>query len=404
MKRILQRLLIASISTICVLPAPAAADAEGADDAVKLEWNTRLRHESVDDDATARAAAASTMRLRLGARAHFGTGWSALVEGEGIVALDNEYNSGANGSTRYPVIPDAEGAQLNQAWISWRNELTAGTLGRQRILLDNQRWVGNSGWRQNEQTFDAAALEWKPSSAVTARYFWLDRVHRVNGDDARDRLARERQLDTHLLDVAFVRGSQQWGAYRYAHKDRDVPGASTLTTGGRWTGNQVKEGTGWGWRLEAARQVAHANNPIDFAHSYWMIEPTLTRSHLTWRAGWEHLGGNGRHALQTPLATLHPFNGWADKFLVTPAGGLEDRYVGASGAFGQGELASKLKWALTWHDYRSDVGGRYGSEWDASLSFPVRGKITGLLKLAEYQSEGFACDTTKLWLQFEWVH
>ena len=33
------------------------------------------------------------------------------------------------------------------------------TLGRQRINLDDQRWVGSVGWRQNEQTFDAVRVE-----------------------------------------------------------------------------------------------------------------------------------------------------------------------------------------------------------------------------------------------------
>ena len=33
------------------------------------------------------------------------------------------------------------------------------TTGRQRINLDDQRFVGSSGWRQNEQTFDAARVE-----------------------------------------------------------------------------------------------------------------------------------------------------------------------------------------------------------------------------------------------------
>ncbi|MGL1204265.1 alginate export family protein, partial [Vibrio parahaemolyticus] len=33
------------------------------------------------------------------------------------------------------------------------------TVGRQRITLDDQRWVGNAGWRQNEQRFDAARIE-----------------------------------------------------------------------------------------------------------------------------------------------------------------------------------------------------------------------------------------------------
>ena len=398
------KLLFASITAICALPALAAA-AESAPlvSPVTLEWNTRLRHESVDDDAFPRNADVTTLRLRLGMRARLGAGWSAFVEGEGVTALDDGYDSGANGRAGYPLIADPSGAELNQAWIGWRNAQGAATFGRQRVLIDNQRWVGNVGWRQNEQTFDAAVLEWKPSSAVTAHYYWLDRVHRVNGDHARDPLARERNLDTHLLDVAIVDGGQQWGGYAYAHEDRDVPMASSLTTGMRWSGNRVHDGNGWSWRLEAARQREHANNPLDFAHSYWLLEPSLTSHGVTWRAGWEHLGGNGRHALQTPLATLHAFNGWADKFVVTPAGGLEDRYLAAAGKFGRGAHAGKFNWAASWHDYRADTGGRYGREWNASVGFPVHGPVNGLVKLADYRSGGFARDTTKLWLQLEWV-
>ncbi len=401
---------ITAITACSAFAAPlaraASSDAVAPTSPVTLEWNARLRHESVADDAFVRDAEATTLRLRLAMRARLGAGWTAFVEGEGIAALDNGYDSGANGRTGLPVIADPTGAELNQAWLGWRNAHGSATFGRQRVLLGNQRWVGNVGWRQNEQTFDAAALEWKPSTAITARYLWLDRVHRVNGDHARNVLARERNLDTHLLDVAFAPGKQQWGAYAYAHEDRDMPAASTLTTGVRWSGERLRDGRGWGLRLEAARQRGYGNNPLSFAHDYWVVEPSLAQPGVTWRAGWEHLGGDGSHALQTPLATLHAFNGWADKFLVTPAGGLEDRYLGAGGKFGSGRWAGKLSWAAAWHNYRADTpgatGGRYGSEWDASLGFPVQGKLAGLVKLADYRSDGFGRDTTKLWLQLEW--
>ena len=90
--------------------------------------------------------------------------------------------------------------------------------------------------------------------------------------------------------------------------------------------------------------------------------------------------------------------------MVTPPGGLEDRYLGANGAFGHGATSSKFKWALAWHDYRADQGGDdYGQEWNASLGFPLHGKLTGLVKLADYRSDGFARDTTKAWLQLEWA-
>jgi hypothetical protein len=399
----LRTLVSALISTSVLLPTLASAGTAVETKALRLEWNARLRHESVGDDGFARTAEADTLRLRLGLRAHLAGGWSALLEGEGIAAAGDRYNSSANGRTAYPLVADPSGGELNQAWVGWQGGRGAATFGRQRVLLDNQRWVGNSGWRQNEQTFDAAALEWRPSKALILRYLWLDRVHRVNGDQALDPLARERDLDSHLLDIAWMRGQQQWGAYAYAHEDRDVATASTMTTGLRWTGSRVHDSQGWGWRLEAARQQEQGNNPLQFSHAYWLLEPSLAWHGVTWRAGWEHLGGNGQHALQTPLATLHAFNGWADKFVVTPADGLDDRYLSGAGVLGHGARTGKCKWTVAYHDYQADHGGRsYGGEWNASLGFPLHDKLNGLVKLADYRSDGFGRDTRKLWLQLEW--
>ncbi len=381
-----------------------AAEPASAPSPLQFEWNARLRHEAVNDDAFARDADATTLRLRAGLRLHFGTGFSALLEGEGIASAGDAYNSGANGRTMYPAITDPKGIELNQAWLGWKGDHAGATLGRQRLLFDNQRWVGNSGWRQNEQTFDALAGDWQITPTLTARYAWLDRVHRVNGNDALDPLARERDLSTHLFNLAWKRGAQQWVGYAYLHNDRDVATASTATYGLRWTGTHLHDGNGWGWTLESARQRDYADNPRTFSHAYWLIEPNLAWHGVTYRAGWEHLGGNGAHALQTPLATLHAFNGWADKFVVTPPGGLEDRYLGAGGKFGRGSHAGKLNWAVAWHDYAADTGGHYGSEWDASFGFPVIKDVIGLVKLADYRSDGFARDTRKLWLQFEWAH
>ena len=98
-----------------------------------------------------------------------------LLEGEGIASAGDSYNSGANGRTTRPAITDPEGAELNQAWIGWKDPHVAATLGRQRLLFDNQRWIGNSGWRQNEQTFDALAVDWQLAPPLTLRYAWLGR-------------------------------------------------------------------------------------------------------------------------------------------------------------------------------------------------------------------------------------
>ncbi|KZC19359.1 MULTISPECIES: alginate export family protein [Rhodanobacter] len=397
---------------LAILAAPAWATggtvstgepAASAGPSWQLEWDARLRHERVDDDAFARSAEADTVRLRLGLHGEFGHGWSGLVEGAGVASAGSRYNSGANGRTAYPAVTDPRGGEFNQYWLRWQGEKLGASAGRQRLLLDNQRWVGNVGWRQHEQTFDALELRWRPSAALTLRYDWLDRVHRVAGRDALNPLARKRKLNTHLFNLAWSRDAQQWVGYAYLHEDRDVDSASNATYGLRWSGKALREGNGLGWTLEAARQYDYANNPQRFAHSYWLLEPSWSQSGITAKLGWEHLGGNGRHALQTPLATLHAFNGWDDQFGVTPPGGLEDRYVGVNGSFSRGGAAAdKPGWSVAYHDYRADRGARYGSEWDAALTFPLAPGLSGLLKVADYRADDFGRDSAKLWLQLEW--
>ncbi|MEO7066061.1 MAG: alginate export family protein [Rhodanobacter sp.] len=401
--------LLAVLSTPCwadgasAQPAPTGAQSATTSGAPwVLEWDARARDEQVNDDGFSRHANADTLRVRLGIKGNFGNGWSGLLEGAGVANAGDHYNSGANRQVQYPAVTDPTGADLNQYWLRWQGDQVGATVGRQRLLIDNQRWVGNSGWRQTEQTFDAVALQWKPLAELTLSYDWLDRVHRVAGPDAINRLARERRLNTHLLNAAWTHGTQQWVGYTYLHEDRDVASASSATYGVRWTGKLLHEGNGFGWTVDTAQQHDYANNPQHFTHSYWLLEPSWTEQGITAKLGWEHLGGNGHHALQTPLATLHAFNGWDDQFNVTPPGGLEDRYASVNGAFGHAGLASKLAWTVAYHDYRADHGGRYGSEWDASLGFPLARGLTGLLKVADYHADGFSRDNTKLWLQLEW--
>ena len=378
---------------------PCAAAAQTPDDG--WSGHVRYRHEAVDDAAFARDASADTLRLRLGYRKTLGKGLTAGLEFEGVAEAGN-FNSTANGEARYPVVADPASLEVNQAWLRWQGTAGGATVGRQRLLLDNQRFVGNVGWRQNEQTYDGIVADFAPRDGLVLRYAWLDRVHRVFSDEARDPLARERSLDAHLANASWQTSAGTVVAYGYWLEDEDVASASTRTLGLRWTGGRELAATKLGWTLEIANQRDHAGNPLRVDADYFLVEPSATAAGLTWKLGWEQLGGNGSTAFQTPLATLHAFNGWADKFLVTPANGLRDRYASVSGKFGSGKLQDKLGWTVAWHDFDADRGGAdYGREWDASLSFPLPWGFGGLVKMADYQSDGFARDTRKFWLQVE---
>lgn len=61
----------------------------------------------------------------------------------------------SDGIEPFPVIADPGSFDLNRLQIAYKKNGNGVTLGRQRVILDNARFVGNVGWRQNEQTFDA---------------------------------------------------------------------------------------------------------------------------------------------------------------------------------------------------------------------------------------------------------
>lgn len=362
-------------------------------------FELRYRYESVDDDAFARNAEANTVRLRLGYHRLFANGWQLHVDGEHVAALFGEhYNSTANGKVEYPVVADPRSSEINQAYVGYADTASNATLGRQRIVLDNQRFFGNSGWRQNEQTFDALSLQHAfGTDGPSLRYTYLDRVLRVNGHSNPNRLLREWNLNGNLLNLVQSTSTGTVAGYAYLVENKDIATLSTRTFGARWTGTRAFTDIKLDWTIEYARQADWANNPQRQRASYRLIEPVITWNGVSFKAGWEVLGGDGHYGFATPYATLHAFNGWADRFTSTPAAGLDDKYIGASSKFG------RASWVVTWHDFRADHGGRrFGSELDASLGFALSSNLAALLKFADYDSHGFASDERKLWLSLEY--
>ena len=392
-----------AVAIILALAVPGSATSAPVDAPTSGPvLDLRYRTENVDDAAYAQDAEAHTLRLRLGYRWVFAPGWQLYADGEHVQPLLGEhYNSTANGKTQYPVVADPKSTELNQAFIRWGNEASSAALGRQRVMLDNQRFFGNVGWRQNEQTFDALALGHSfGGGGPTLQYFYLDRVLRVFGRDNPDKLLSRWRLDGHLLHADQVLPLGKLAAYGYLVENRDVATLSTQTWGLRWTGQKELAAVTPGWTLEYAHQSDWRNNPLSVSADYRLVEGSLKWRAVTFKAGQEVLGGDGRYGFSTPYATLHAFNGWADRFGgVSPRDGVDDRYVGASGPLG----ASAFTWVATWHDFRADHGGsRYGKELDLSLGYAFNRNWNALLKYADYRSDGYSSDVKKAWASIEY--
>ena len=382
----------------------AVAHAETAPQPITPYADIRDRLELVDQAGLPENAAASTLRLRAGVKTAEWNGFSALVEGEAIAVIGSaSYNDTVNGKSAYPVVADPSDVLLNQAWLRWKPvkqvELTG---GRQAINLDNQRWVGSVGWRQNDQTLDAVRATIRPVAGLAVDYLYAWRVNRVFGPDSPQGIWRDTAI--HAARAGYtIKHVGTLSAYGYWLDTPSSPASSSRTLGVRMAGERpVGKSIRLLYAAEFARQHDYGANPRRFALDYLLLEPGVAAGPVSVRLGYERLEGDGTSALQTPLATLHAFNGWADKFLTTPANGLRDAYVDASFKVpGSGPLKGLLLRAA-WHDYNATRGGiDYGQEWNALASYPVGKRVTLTAKLARYEARAFATDTTKAWFSIE---
>lgn len=403
----MDKLLLISIScALAALSAPTRALAQSAGEPITVKPYAEIRYrlELVDQEGAPENATASTARVRAGLRTTEWHGLSALIEGEAIARLGpRHYNDTVTGRTTYPVVADPSDILLNQAWVRFKPaKQVEVTVGRQAMNFDNQRWVGSVGWRQNDQTLDAARAAVKPIAGVTAEYSYAWRVNRIFGPDSVQGIWRDN--DIHLLRAGFeVKPVGTLTAYGYFLELPDAVALSSKTVGIRLSGDQkLSSKTKLLYHFEYANQRDLGPNLRNFSHDYLLLEPGVTVGDLTLKLGLERLEGDGVTALQTPLATLHAFNGWADKFLSTPANGLRDIYTDISVKL---PLAVGIKDAtirLQYHDYGSTRGDiAYGREWGALVGARINKWLAATLKFARYNADSFATDTTKFWFALD---
>jgi hypothetical protein len=399
----------------------------------KFNLNVRLRYEFVDQDGVAaitKDSNAPTIRTRFGYTSAPLYGFQGMLEGENIAVLGPEHNynaAGSNGENDRPVVADPPTTELNQAWIAYSyTNLATVKAGRQRIALDNHRFIGDVGWRQNMQTFDAAGLELKPVKDLSFYYGYLWEVNRVFGDvgfppppsPAANNCDFE--SDSHLLNVSY--SGWKYGrfvGYAYLLDLGLDNGAVTqndnscATYGGYFAGSApVTEKLALGYRAEFAWQTDYADSTQDYATEYYNLELSGTVKPFALGVGYEVLGsdsnGNApgtRVGFRTPLATLHAFNGWADVFLNTPADGLCDLY-----AFAQVTLPWQIPLRFVYHKYDAESGSDdFGQEFNVIASKKFGKHWTGLLKYAFYDGDDAAppalavpdVEVHKFWAQVE---
>lgn len=396
------RLFFCAVLPTLTLATPAVAApgdpvsiGEGA--TIDPIFDALLRYETVSQDNNPNDANAVTIRARAGFEIAK-DGFSFLVEGEGNLAIVADYNDTipGNGVEPYPVVADPDNVDLNRLQIGYKAGGIGVTVGRQRINLDDQRFVGSVAWRQNEQTFDAVRGTAKVGPvALDATYAIAQRT--IFGTESPN---EEFEGDLILLNGSVDVKPVKLTAFGYI-LDYDTRLAfSSQTFGARASGSfPIGAGAKIDVLASYASQSDAGDNPVDYSANYIAAELGASFSGLKLTAGYEELGSDdGLAAFQTPLATLHKFNGFADLFLTTPATGLRDYYAGAGYKL-DGLLPGGINLGVTYHRFDADFGGaEYGSEIDATVGFKLD-RFAILVKYADYDADDFGVDTQKLWVQ-----
>ena len=370
----------------------------------KFWTDTRYRYEFVDQGNLSKDARASTLKNKTGVESGFFHGFRAGVEGEFVVEIGpDDFNNTINGRTQYPIVADVQSAEVDQAYLESYNIPGVALLGGRYLEnLDNERYVGSVAWRQNDQTFDGAKATITAVAGVTGLYAYIGNINRIFSDESPVGNLGSNVHLFHLESKELPFGTLT--GYTYLMNIYDADRLSNASYGGFLKGKQpLGDRLTYSYRLEYARQTSYGNEPIDYAVDYARIEQGLSWSGLTTTLIYELLGSdNGIAAFQTPLATGHIFNGFADVFLVTPPTGLQDFYVDArykASPKSGGPLSyfDGLLLIAQYHEFRSAVQDlHYGSEFDFYAYAPLRNGLYAQFKYANYQADTYFTNIEKV--------
>ncbi|MDP2180275.1 alginate export family protein [Methylicorpusculum sp.] len=398
----------------------AGAHATGIDEAIEnalkfgqkdgkygqVTFDLNYRYEYADTENTKpEPAHANTFRLRLGYLTPDFFGFQGFAEYENLYAAQNDYNGITSGDKDHHIVADpADKHELNQLWVSFKgipDTLIKG--GRQRIKIDDDRFIGNVGWRQMEMTYDAVMATNTSIADLTIKAGYIDGVQTITS------LYDKTELP--FVNVNYSLGNLgnaiAYGYWLKYEEDTALFGRSSQTYGIRTLGSpKVNDMLTLHYIAEYSYQADYENNPTSYAADRYNLMGGLTMFGITAKAGMEQLDGSGnisdrtgRGAFQTPLGTNHAFQGWADRFLVTPGGGIRDVNF---------TLASSVMTAnlmFVYHKLSNDSGNvDYGDEYDFQITKEFGKHYSLLAKYAYYVADDNAPafaqnDTQKIWLQ-----
>lgn len=285
---------------------------------------------------------------------------------------------------------------MNQAFLAYKKGETTLQYGRQRILLDNQRFVGVVSFRKNEQTYDGFSISNKSIGNTKIFIANVDNVNRIFGESV--------AISDHENSSIIFNGKYTgWSfadiiAYAYLIDNEGVLAFSSGTIGIRFNGKRDR----LSYSIEYATQRDVDNNPMNYNADYILAEGSLKIGLVNLALGHKKLGTDGtKGRFITPLATLHAFQGWTDVYLGGGSrnvpGGIEDFYQKGS------TTLAGLNFLAVYHELKANDKSANGGidNYDSEIGFRVKkywGNYGLSFKITDYKADDLSVDTQKFWI------
>ena len=385
-----------AVLVLFMIPSAYAQDFLSEALVPRLSGDIRLRYQHSNQDILEDSGEALTLRLKGAAEFDVLPKTTFLAEFEATATLIENFNDGVNQKITRPFIPDSNGISLNRfQLVSEIVPKTRVTLGRQKIELDDWRFIGAFPFRQNEQSIDAVRVETKSIGAGILDIGYFNKVLRPFGAN---NPVGEFNGNSWYANYNVASPLGRVSAFHYAFELETGPettrfNQSTVTTGIRVFGRRHWDDFGLVWEGSYAVQRDYSANPNDFKVDYGLAQLSIEPGPLKLKTRVEILGDDDGVSLQTPLASLHSFQGLSDQFLQTPPDGLRDYSIkteyeiGTVGPFQNVSAYARHHWFQANSDRRN-----YGTEFNASLNAQLN-EFDLSLEYAAYQADGFSSNT-----------
>ncbi|MDT8375442.1 MAG: alginate export family protein [Mariprofundaceae bacterium] len=402
-----------SLSAIALLLGSTLAQAVEVDVGGSIRPRVEYADEGIQGMVAGQKKSHTTMQTRINVKATVDENVSAFVQIQDVRTWGGETPTTAPPSITQTGTSTAGQLDLHEAYLTVKNVMDSGAtlkIGRQEMVFDEARLIGNIGWIQQAQAFDAIRGDMKVGEiALTAFYA------QTLAKDSHPTLGSTLGANAGTFESSFsgLRATYSLGdrgdritpyVYYALNPSRTGAGVDLVPDQALnivYTGLYVAKHIGdVRLRFDGAYESGKANATTNI-NAYMLtgaIETDLDIGNGANVALWvDYLSGDDGAAANankvsnftTPYATNHKFYGHMDKFLNNPTHGLIDFALRTNF-----KVTSKLKFELDGHMFRADkstatlLDKDLGSEIDFDINYALATNTSLRMGYSHYFGNG----------------